>query len=73
MVAMAADVRFWSGWWDFPSENQYVDGDTGTIALEEGAFAPWYFGEPNGNTTENCAIVWVNRNAWNDQVRTVGP
>ena len=31
-----------------------------------------YFGEPNGNRYENCAIVWVNRDMWNDQECTGG-
>lgn len=30
-------------------------------------FSPWYFGEPNGDTAENCVVVWVARRAWNDQ------
>ena len=43
-----------------------MDGAAGETEL--GEFAPWYFGEPNGNTAENCVVVWVNRRAWNDQV-----
>ena len=27
---------------------------------------PWYAGEPNGGVLENCAVVWANREAWND-------
>lgn len=30
-------------------------------------FQPWYLGEPNGDTLENCAIVWTGKDAWNDQ------
>ncbi len=44
-----------------------MDGATGKTFLEDADFAPWYFGEPNGNTAENCVVVWVNRKAWNDQ------
>ena len=27
---------------------------------------PWYFGEPNGDTHENCGVIWPYRKAWND-------
>ena len=27
---------------------------------------PWYFGEPNGASLENCAVIWPYRRSWND-------
>jgi hypothetical protein len=54
---------FWNGYWDEPHEGTFVDVNSGKAV---GAYQPWYFGEPNGDTIENCAMVWPARNAWND-------
>ena len=64
----AADVifgRYWAGWYDIPREGFFSDPNTGEL-LEDMPFRPWYIGEPNGHTLENCAMVYVARNAWND-------
>ena len=61
------DISLWAGWWDEPEEGVYTDINTGQV-LTEGAYQPWFPGEPNGRTVENCAIIWFNRDAWNDQV-----
>ena len=29
-------------------------------------FSPWYIGEPNGDTLENCGVVWPVEGTWND-------
>ncbi len=29
-------------------------------------FSPFYPGEPNGGTLENCIMIWMARDAWND-------
>ncbi len=42
-----------------------MDANTGS-PLARGMYQPWYLGEPNGDTLENCAMVWISRNAWND-------
>ncbi len=58
------DSRFWNGWWDQPQEGTFTNVNTGE-ALD--GFQPWYLGEPNGKNMENCGIVWVTKNMWNDQ------
>ena len=61
------DALFWSGWWDSPFEGTFTDVNNDDITLEDTlGFLPWYYGEPNGDTLENCAVVWPSRNAWND-------
>ncbi len=60
-----AQPSFWAGWWDKPTEGTFSDVNTGN-PLTETMFQPWYLGEPNGDTLENCAIVWPERNSWND-------
>ena len=35
--------------------------------MNEKGFAPWYFGEPNGDRIENCVAVWPHRLAFNDK------
>ncbi len=57
--------QYWSGWWDQPSEGTFSDA-TGRTKLPPGGYHPWYLGEPNGNTEENCGVVWADRGAWND-------
>ncbi len=57
--------RYWAGWYDEPTEGQYEDADSGS-PLTKQMFQAWYLGEPNGDTLENCAMVWIARNAWND-------
>ncbi|TRY70496.1 hypothetical protein TCAL_02367 [Tigriopus californicus] len=56
---------FWGGWWDLYNEGTFENINT-REPLEPDAFQPWYFGEPNGNTIENCQTVWPYRDAWND-------
>jgi len=60
------DGRFWAGWWDVGTEGTYYDLSNG-VPLGVNDYAPWYFGEPNGVHAENCALVWTQRNAWNDE------
>ena len=57
--------RYWAGWWDEPAEGNFSNVNTGK-ALSSQLHQPWYSGEPNGDTLENCAMVWPARNAWND-------
>lgn len=59
-----AEPSYWAGWWDKPREGTFSDVNTGEN-LTETMFHPWYLGEPNGDTLENCAIVWPVRNSWN--------
>ena len=57
---------YWNGWSDQASEGTFTDS-TGTKILDADRYQPWYLGEPNGNTEENCGMVWPGRgNAWND-------
>ena len=56
---------FWGGWWDVHQEGQFENINT-REPLQDDAYQPWYFGEPNGNTIENCQTVWPYRDAWND-------
>lgn len=56
---------FWGGWWDVHNEGTFENINT-RAPLDPKAFQPWYFGEPNGNTIENCQTVWPYRDAWND-------
>ncbi len=59
-------VNLWNGWWDDPEEGVFSDVNTGEAMPGDG-FAPWFPGEPNGHRAENCAILWANRDSWNDQ------
>ena len=56
-------MSFWGGYYDEPTEGVFENVNTGELL---GDFQPWYFGEPNGNTIENCQTVWPYRDAWND-------
>ena len=55
---------FWAGWDDERQEGTFRDPNTG--ASMSNKLDLWYAGEPNGGRMENCAIVWVRRQAWND-------
>ena len=47
------------------NEGYFANYNTGQI-LNTKMWWPWYAGEPNGGVLENCAVVWANRDAWND-------
>ena len=57
---------FYNGWWDVPDEGSFSTANDPNDVLPSDGFHPWYLGEPNGDTLENCAVVWPLRNAWND-------
>ena len=57
---------FWAGWNDRKDEGKFAHALTGKELKREDGYWPWYPGEPNGGVLENCAVVWVNRDAWND-------
>ena len=59
------EPSYWAGWWDTPSEGTFSDANTG-VPLTKDMYQPWYLGEPNGDTLENCVIVWSPKDAWND-------
>ena len=59
-------AKFWAGWNDNKNEGKFSNYYTGKVLTKEDGFWPWYPGEPNGGTLENCAVVWANRDAWND-------
>lgn len=56
---------FWAGWWDQKNEGLFVDVNTGEV-LKPSDYQPWFYGEPNGDTVENCVVVWTMRQSWND-------
>ena len=56
--------EFWAGWDDISTEGIFRDANTGGPMSNE--LDLWYAGEPNGGRMENCAMVWVRKNAWND-------
>ncbi len=58
--------RYWAGWYDEPQEGTYVNANSGESLESRVTYNPWYLGEPNGDKLENCAMVYVARNAWND-------
>ncbi len=55
---------YWAGWHDEAEEGEFMDVHFNKLTSNK--FQPWFVGEPNGETLENCVTVWVNRNAWND-------
>jgi hypothetical protein len=57
---------FWAGWSDEEQEGSFSDVNTGEILNKSGRFWPFFPGEPNGETNENCVAVWSDRRAWND-------
>ena len=57
---------FYAGWWDVPQEGTFSNANDPSDVLVPSSFKPWYLGEPNGDTLENCVVVWPIRNAWND-------
>lgn len=58
-------ASFWNGWWDEPHEGTFSNVNNGDILTEE-QYQPWLAGEPNGGRIENCGIVWLDTNAFND-------
>ena len=56
---------YWAGWWDETEEGIFSNANTGELLLSD-MYQPWYLGEPNGDTLENCASVWSAKGAWND-------
>ena len=56
---------FWAGWDDEENDGTFADANTGEPLTSE-MFKPFYPGEPNGGTLENCVMVWALRDAWND-------
>ena len=57
--------EIWTGYSDHEQEGFFRNVLTGE-PLENVMQNPWYYGEPNGNTLENCAVIWPYRKAWND-------
>ncbi len=43
-----------------------MDANSGAILDKSAGYWPFYPGEPNGGTLENCATIWAARGAWND-------
>jgi hypothetical protein len=58
--------EYWGGWWDVNEEGNFTNVNTGMLLPKEVGDTKWYLGEPNGDTLENCVIVYPDRNAWND-------
>ena len=54
----------WTGWWDQPKEGEMVS-ITSSEPLSQQSFAPWRFGEPNGERIENC-VNMQRDGLWND-------
>ena len=54
----------WTGWWDEPNEGEIVP-----IPLSQSSsklpFAPWHFGQPNGDKFENC-VTQAKDGQWYD-------
>ncbi len=59
-------VRFWAGYTDDEVEGVYKNVNTGKTITKNSTYWPFYPGKPNGGSTENCAVVNVPREAWND-------
>jgi hypothetical protein len=59
------DGMFWSGWSDFNNEGNMTYIMTGEY-LSPIDFQPWYPGEPNGESIQNCVGVAARDNSWSD-------
>ncbi|CAM6054349.1 unnamed protein product [Sphagnum tenellum] len=57
---------WWSGWWDQPNDGTFSNVNNASDVLKSTDFQPWYYGEPNGDTMENCGVVSIGWNMWND-------
>ncbi len=64
-----SDVRFWAGWSEPDEEGMIVSANNQSKMLGKDDFQPWFLGEPNGYTAENCLIVTTPsgvKSAWFD-------
>ncbi|CAM6054348.1 unnamed protein product [Sphagnum tenellum] len=57
---------WWTGWWDEPKDGTFSNVNNASDVLKSSDFQPWYYGEPNGDTMENCGVVSIGWNMWND-------
>ena len=62
-----SDTLYWAGWWDEKTEGKFINAYNEDDYLDPFHYQPWYPGEPNGNTVENCAVVRVGKNTWTDE------
>jgi hypothetical protein len=59
--------QFWAGWDDEKVEGSFASASTGEILNKSAGFWPFHPGEPNGDTMENCVVVWPSTGGqWND-------
>ena len=65
-IYICFSAHFWAGWNDLKEEGTFADALTEKVLRKEDGYWPWYPGEPNGGTLENCAVVQAKRDAWND-------
>ena len=68
MFCLIAD-SIWTGWWDQLKEGEMVSVSSNKPLNQ--SFAPWDYGEPNGDIIENCGIlrkhrINENKAVWND-------
>ncbi len=64
-----SDVRFWAGWSEPEKEGEIVSANNASKMLGKEDFQPWFLGEPNGYTEENCLTVMTRsgvKSVWFD-------
>ena len=62
----------WNGWTDKDQEGLWTSSlnESVTSDLESTDkifYHPWYEGQPDGGTRQNCGVVWGNTNSWSDE------
>jgi hypothetical protein len=50
--------RLWGGWWDQLIEGIYENVNDRSDILTKDKFQIWGVGQPNGDTKENCVVLW---------------
>ena len=57
----------WTGWTDEIEENEWAaNQDSNPIYLKNQSFNPWLKGQPNGESMQNCASLYLDSKTWND-------
>ena len=58
--SICSKTPFWIGWSDDEQEGNWVSALNSSVSLGEDHFKSWAPNEPNGETSENCAIMSKN-------------
>ena len=58
--SICSNTGSWIGWSDDDQEGKWVSALNSSVSLGKEHFKPWAQNEPNGETSENCAVSGRN-------------